>query len=59
LFIGTKYLLKNISNETLVLGEEEFLDFGDDVVAVAIDHSSVKPNETTYIYVVRRLPLSN
>ena len=59
LFVGTKYLLKNISHEPLYLGEEEFLDFGADVVAVGLDHSAVKPSETTYLYVVRRLPLSN
>lgn len=53
-FIGTVYILKNISNETMNLGEEEFMDFGASVVAVGLSNNQVKPQDTTYLYVIRR-----
>lgn len=53
-FIGTKYVLKNVSRDTMNLLEEEFLDFGKSVIAVGLSKNEVKPNETTYLYVVRK-----
>ncbi|HGW3836668.1 TPA: type-F conjugative transfer system secretin TraK [Acinetobacter baumannii] len=53
-FIGTVYILKNISNQTMNLGEEEFIDFGPSVVAVGLSNNQVKPQDTTYLYVIRR-----
>lgn len=53
-YIGTTYILKNISNETMILGEEEFMDFGSSVVAVGLSNNQVKSNDTTYLYVIRR-----
>lgn len=53
-FIGTVYILKNVSNETMILGEEEFMDFGSKVVAVGLSNNQVKPQDTTYLYVIRR-----
>lgn len=53
-FVGTVYILKNISNETMNLGEEEFMDFGASVVAVGLSNNQVKPQDTTYLYVIRR-----
>lgn len=57
-FVGTTYLLKNTSRENLFLEEEEFLDFGDSVVAISIEHAVVKPNEFTHVYIARRLTLN-
>lgn len=54
-YIGTKYILKNISNSTLVLSEQEFLGFGKQVVAVSIDKKKLEPNQSTHFYVVREI----
>ena len=54
-FVGTVYILKNISNDTMNLGEEEFMDFGASVVAVGLSNNKVKPQDTTYLYVIRRM----
>lgn len=53
-FVGTKYVLKNVSRETMNLLEEEFLDFGKSVIAIGLSKNEVKPDETTYLYVVRK-----
>lgn len=54
-YIGTVYILKNISRETMVLSEEEFMDFGSSVVAVSLSQNQVSPQDTTYLYVIRRV----
>ena len=57
-FVGTIYLLENISSDTLFLEEEEFLEFGNSVVAISIEHAAVKPSEVTHVYIVRRSNLN-
>ncbi|PCS24013.1 type-F conjugative transfer system secretin TraK [Candidatus Enterovibrio escicola] len=48
------YTLENISDKEMVFNEREFLDFGDNVKAVALEQLSLAKGETTFIYVVRQ-----
>lgn len=50
---GEVYLIKNVSDKELVFNEQEFLDFGKNVKAVALEHLTVQAGETTTLYVVR------
>ncbi|HGF7201888.1 type-F conjugative transfer system secretin TraK [Vibrio vulnificus] len=52
--LGEIYTLENISGKELVFHEREFLDFGDNVQAVALEQLSLAKGETTFIYVVRQ-----
>ncbi len=51
--LGEVYTIRNISNEMLELSENEFLEFGGDTVAVALDSLSLAPGKKTNLYVVR------
>jgi conjugal transfer pilus assembly protein TraK len=51
--IGEKYLLTNVSNETMVLAEQEFDREDGNVVAVAIENHNLRPGESTSVYVIR------
>lgn len=53
-FIGTVYLLKNTSSKPMILGEEEFMDFGKSVVAVGLSNNQVNPQDTAYLYIIRK-----
>jgi len=50
---GDVYEVINITEEELVLSETEFLNFGDSVVAVAIDHMTLLPRQSTNVYIIR------
>jgi type-F conjugative transfer system secretin TraK len=50
---GEVYLIKNVSDKELVFNEQEFLDFGKNVKAVALEHLKVQAGQTTTLYVVR------
>lgn len=52
--LGEIYTLENISDKEIVFHEREFLDFGDNVQAVALEQLSLAKGETTFIYVVRQ-----
>lgn len=50
---GDIYELKNITEDEMVLAEHEFLNFGKNVLAVAIDHMTLLPKQATKVYIVR------
>jgi conjugal transfer pilus assembly protein TraK len=50
---GEKYLLTNISNEIMVLAEQEFDRADGTVLGVAIENLNLRPGESTSIYVIR------
>jgi conjugal transfer pilus assembly protein TraK len=55
--LGEKYLLQNVSNSVMVLAEQEFDredGQGGNVAGVAIENHSLKPGETTNVFVIRR-----
>jgi conjugal transfer pilus assembly protein TraK len=51
--IGERYLLTNVSNDDMVVAEQEFDRENAGVVAVAIDHHNLRPGESTAVYVIR------
>lgn len=51
--IGEKYLLTNISDQTMVLAEQEFDRADGGVVGVAIENLNLRPGESTSVYVIR------
>src|SRR2546428_131907 len=48
--IGEKYLLTNISNEPMVLAEQEFDREQGDVVGVSIESHNLRPGESTNVF---------
>jgi conjugal transfer pilus assembly protein TraK len=51
--IGEKYLLTNISNQTMVLAEQEFDRADGGVIGIAIENLNLRPGESTSVYVIR------
>jgi conjugal transfer pilus assembly protein TraK len=52
--IGEKYLLTNISNEPMVLAEQEFDREQGGVVGVSIESHNLRPGESTNVFVLRQ-----
>ena len=52
--IGEKYLLTNISNEPMVLAEQEFDRAEGDVLGVSIESHNLRPGESTNVFVLRQ-----
>jgi conjugal transfer pilus assembly protein TraK len=51
--VGEKYLLTNVSNQIMVLAEQEFDRADGRVVGVAIENLNLRPSESTSVYVIR------
>ena len=51
--IGEKYLLTNISNQVMVLAEQEFDRPEGGVIGVAIENLNLRPGDSTSVYVIR------
>lgn len=51
--IGEKYLLTNVSNQPMVLAEQEFDREDGNVVGIAIEHHNLRPGASTSVYVIR------
>lgn len=51
--VGEKYLLTNISDQTMVLAEQEFDREEGGVVGIAIENLNLRPGESTSVYVIR------
>lgn len=51
--VGEKYLLTNVSRQTMVLSEQEFDRPEGQVVGVAIDNLNLRPGDSTFVYVIR------
>lgn len=54
-FVGEIYSIANVSKSEVVFHEREFMDFGDNVQAVALDRLTLQPGASTQLYVVRLL----
>lgn len=52
--LGEVYTVENVSDSEMTFHEREFLDFGDRVQAVSLEHLKLAKGETTFLYVVRR-----
>lgn len=51
--IGEKYHLTNISGKSMVVAEQEFDREADNVVGVAVEVHTLRPGESTNVYVLR------
>lgn len=52
-YIGDAYKVKNITNSEMVLNEQEFITFGNNVEAISLSVTQVKPQEHTLLLIVR------
>lgn len=52
--VGERYILTNISNQNMVLAEQEFDRESGDVLGVAIENHNLRPGESTTVYVIRQ-----
>lgn len=52
--IGERYILTNISNQNMVLAEQEFDRESGGVIGVSIENHNLRPGESTTVYVVRQ-----
>jgi conjugal transfer pilus assembly protein TraK len=52
--IGERYILTNVSNQTMVLAEQEFDRESGAVLAVSIENHNLRPGESTTVYVIRQ-----
>lgn len=52
--VGEKYLLTNISGQTMVLAEQEFDRADGSVLGVSIDHLNLRSGDSTSVYVIRQ-----
>lgn len=51
--VGEKYLLTNVSNQVMVLAEQEFDRPEGGVIGVAIENLNLRPGDSTSVYVIR------
>ena len=52
--IGERYLLTNISNQNMVLAEQEFDRETGAVLAVSIENQNLRPGDSTTVFVIRQ-----
>jgi len=52
--VGERYLLTNVSDQNMVLAEQEFDRDNGGVLAVSIENHNLRPGETTTVYVIRQ-----
>jgi conjugal transfer pilus assembly protein TraK len=52
--VGARYLLTNVSDQNMVLAEQEFDRENGGVLAVSIENHNLRPGETTTVYVIRQ-----
>lgn len=52
--LGEKYLLQNVSQDVMVLAEQEFDRESGNVAGIAIEQHNLRPGESTSVYVIRR-----
>lgn len=52
--LGEKYLLQNLSQDVMVLAEQEFDRENGNVAGIAIENHNLRPGESTSVYVIRR-----
>lgn len=52
--IGERYILTNVSNQNMVLTEQEFDRESGTILAVSIENHNLRPGESTTVYVIRQ-----
>ena len=52
--VGERYVLTNVSNQNMVLAEQEFDRESGSVLAVAIENHNLRPGDSTTVYVIRQ-----
>jgi len=52
--VGERYQLTNVSNDNLVLAEQEFDRETGDVLAVAVENHNLRPGDSTAVFIIRR-----
>lgn len=52
--VGERYTLTNVSNQNMVLAEQEFDRESGGVLAVSIENHNLRPGESTTVYVIRQ-----
>lgn len=52
--LGEKYMLQNVSQDVMVLAEQEFDREGGNVAGITIEQHNLRPGESTSVYVIRR-----
>jgi conjugal transfer pilus assembly protein TraK len=52
--LGEKYLLQNVSQDVMVLAEQEFDRESGNVAGIAVEQHNLRPGESTSVYVIRR-----
>jgi conjugal transfer pilus assembly protein TraK len=52
--VGERYLLTNVSNQNMVLAEQEFDRETGNVLAVSIENHNLRPGESTTVFVIRQ-----
>lgn len=52
--LGERYILTNVSNQDMVLAEQEFDRDGGGVLAVSVENHNLRPGESTSVYVIRQ-----
>ena len=52
--VGERYVLTNVSNQDMVLAEQEFDRETGAVLGVAIEHHNLRPGESTTVWVIRQ-----
>lgn len=52
--VGERYVLTNVSNQDMVLAEQEFDRERGNVLAISIENHNLRPGESTTVYVIRQ-----
>lgn len=52
-FLGETYVIRNISDETIIFDEREFIYFGENVKSVSLEKLELAPGAFTFLYVIR------
>ncbi|WP_299945718.1 type-F conjugative transfer system secretin TraK [uncultured Microbulbifer sp.] len=53
MYLGEIFELRNISSNTITYREEDFMNFGNGVLAVGLEHLTVPTNRRTFVFVTR------
>lgn len=54
-YIGDAYRIVNLTDDDMVLNEQEFTTFGDNVEAVSLSLTHLEPQENTLVFIVRSI----
>lgn len=52
-YLGEIFELRNISTDVITYLEDDFMNFGNGVLAVGLEHLTVPPNRRTFVFITR------